>query len=433
MDDDTLIAVFFSVNLVITSIFDTDHQPKVVTFLPFISFLNCPQLLAFFPVVTFKPGSDLKGQVTAAVAAASLDLQENGASIVAAAIGAHAAPSSADPLALPAYAGVAAAPATAVALNNVAVAAGEEAGEAPGHVSSRVPSRVASVTDVPRTPATPGITASLSGSQLALHSSDPSATSARTAAIPTASPPDQHAITIVEGTADAAQAAAIAAAAAGTLTLIQHQQGSVQPPVAQHNSTEGDDDLHQADDTHNSTAAVLRPMFVPDTPAPVSGVSNTDSGVPASSHGSSTNKGADRQSTVAEEEPKHLPLTTAASNRQGSLPVTMRSNRQPSLTPEEAEASSTTTCTVCLGDYEEGDKLRALLPCSHTFHMTCIDAWLDTHDTCPICRTNLVPDVFQPLQQYREAMAGRTGARRYVRAAGVVLIVAVQNTCGDRV
>lgn len=41
-------------------------------------------------------------------------------------------------------------------------------------------------------------------------------------------------------------------------------------------------------------------------------------------------------------------------------------------------------CTVCMDEYEEGDLLRAL-PCGHLFHCKCIDRWLSSHSTCPMC------------------------------------------------
>lgn len=42
-------------------------------------------------------------------------------------------------------------------------------------------------------------------------------------------------------------------------------------------------------------------------------------------------------------------------------------------------------CTICLCEYQNNDLLR-LLPCSHEFHANCIDRWLKSHRTCPICR-----------------------------------------------
>ncbi|XP_010914067.1 RING-H2 finger protein ATL13 [Elaeis guineensis] len=52
-------------------------------------------------------------------------------------------------------------------------------------------------------------------------------------------------------------------------------------------------------------------------------------------------------------------------------------------------------CAVCLCEFEGDDKLRLLPNCSHAFHMECIDTWLLSHSTCPLCRSNLLPD-FSP-------------------------------------
>ncbi|KAJ0963563.1 hypothetical protein J5N97_028685 [Dioscorea zingiberensis] len=52
-------------------------------------------------------------------------------------------------------------------------------------------------------------------------------------------------------------------------------------------------------------------------------------------------------------------------------------------------------CSVCLGELEEGDSVRALPNCGHVFHCSCIDAWLVQHSTCPFCRSG-VP-IVEPL------------------------------------
>ncbi|KAB1219989.1 RING-H2 finger protein ATL11 [Morella rubra] len=47
-------------------------------------------------------------------------------------------------------------------------------------------------------------------------------------------------------------------------------------------------------------------------------------------------------------------------------------------------------CAVCLNEFEDDETLRLLPKCSHVFHTECIDAWLASHNTCPVCRANLV-------------------------------------------
>ncbi|KAH6763195.1 RING/U-box superfamily protein [Perilla frutescens var. hirtella] len=43
-------------------------------------------------------------------------------------------------------------------------------------------------------------------------------------------------------------------------------------------------------------------------------------------------------------------------------------------------------CAVCLCEFSELDKLRLLPICSHAFHIDCIDTWLLSNSTCPLCR-----------------------------------------------
>ncbi|KAK4844199.1 hypothetical protein QYF36_017642 [Acer negundo] len=43
-------------------------------------------------------------------------------------------------------------------------------------------------------------------------------------------------------------------------------------------------------------------------------------------------------------------------------------------------------CAVCLCEFADQDKLRLLPTCSHAFHISCIDTWLLSNSTCPLCR-----------------------------------------------
>ncbi|OQU76505.1 LOW QUALITY PROTEIN: hypothetical protein SORBI_3010G157100 [Sorghum bicolor] len=43
-------------------------------------------------------------------------------------------------------------------------------------------------------------------------------------------------------------------------------------------------------------------------------------------------------------------------------------------------------CAVCLEDVRAGEMLPA---CRHVFHVDCVDVWLRSHRTCPLCRCEL--------------------------------------------
>lgn len=46
-------------------------------------------------------------------------------------------------------------------------------------------------------------------------------------------------------------------------------------------------------------------------------------------------------------------------------------------------------CAICLIEFENDDVLRFLTLCCHVFHQGCIDLWLESHNTCPVCRRGL--------------------------------------------
>lgn len=49
-------------------------------------------------------------------------------------------------------------------------------------------------------------------------------------------------------------------------------------------------------------------------------------------------------------------------------------------------------CAVCLTEFKEGDKGRLLPGCYHSFHVECVDMWLDSRSTCPLCRAAIVSE-----------------------------------------
>ncbi|KAK1274074.1 putative RING-H2 finger protein ATL12 [Acorus gramineus] len=51
-------------------------------------------------------------------------------------------------------------------------------------------------------------------------------------------------------------------------------------------------------------------------------------------------------------------------------------------------------CAVCLSRFDETETLRLLPKCKHAFHIDCIDKWLESHSSCPLCRDKVeVEDV----------------------------------------
>ncbi|XP_057573662.1 E3 ubiquitin-protein ligase RLIM-like [Hippopotamus amphibius kiboko] len=53
------------------------------------------------------------------------------------------------------------------------------------------------------------------------------------------------------------------------------------------------------------------------------------------------------------------------------------------------ENDALNACSICITEYTEGNKLR-ILPCSHEYHIHCIDQWLSEKSTCPVCRRQVV-------------------------------------------
>ncbi|XP_058179584.1 E3 ubiquitin-protein ligase ATL31-like isoform X2 [Rhododendron vialii] len=59
------------------------------------------------------------------------------------------------------------------------------------------------------------------------------------------------------------------------------------------------------------------------------------------------------------------------------------------------------SCAVCVSEFGDNERLRLLPKCDHAFHPECIDPWLASHSTCPICRASLIQGI-EPTQSTEE-------------------------------
>ncbi|KAJ4843766.1 hypothetical protein Tsubulata_034601 [Turnera subulata] len=73
----------------------------------------------------------------------------------------------------------------------------------------------------------------------------------------------------------------------------------------------------------------------------------------------------------------------------GLEPVVVSNFPTKKYNDELFSAAEDAQCTVCLAEYHSEDILRILPYCGHSFHVTCIDIWLQQHSTCPVCRISL--------------------------------------------
>ncbi|KAL5199783.1 hypothetical protein ABZP36_020986 [Zizania latifolia] len=70
--------------------------------------------------------------------------------------------------------------------------------------------------------------------------------------------------------------------------------------------------------------------------------------------------------------------------------LTVASSLQPfmydRLIRHSGKGASWTECAVCLGVIQVGAMVKLLPACAHIYHVECIDLWLSSHPTCPLCR-----------------------------------------------
>jgi len=65
-------------------------------------------------------------------------------------------------------------------------------------------------------------------------------------------------------------------------------------------------------------------------------------------------------------------------------------------TKSEQQEESRAECAVCLEEFQDNNHIRTLPLCSHTFHLNCIDVWLRSNPSYPICHSCLVEEDYMP-------------------------------------
>jgi len=73
------------------------------------------------------------------------------------------------------------------------------------------------------------------------------------------------------------------------------------------------------------------------------------------------------------------------------IPVSNEDRLPPTIEVKQEEVCHAQgTCAVCLEEIEIGQWYKKLPKCEHCFHAPCIDEWLSTRATCPVCREEII-------------------------------------------
>ncbi|KAJ3279754.1 hypothetical protein HK104_001183 [Borealophlyctis nickersoniae] len=102
--------------------------------------------------------------------------------------------------------------------------------------------------------------------------------------------------------------------------------------------------------------------------------------------GGGFNEGAVKRETADDDMELDDESTEQANNTGADSEKGKESEHKAALGVNDLLAATKEKCTICLGQYMDGDELR-ILKCRHGFHKDCVDQWLVTcHNSCPICR-----------------------------------------------
>ncbi|CAJ1978848.1 unnamed protein product [Sphenostylis stenocarpa] len=100
---------------------------------------------------------------------------------------------------------------------------------------------------------------------------------------------------------------------------------------------------------------------------------------------------SDVDSARSRVEPSNTGLDPAIIASLPTFPVKAKVLKDSGGGNDNLDASLIRECVVCLNALEGEEKVKLLPNCKHFFHISCIDTWLGSHSTCPLCRAEVKP------------------------------------------
>ncbi|KAF7119758.1 hypothetical protein RHSIM_Rhsim13G0102000 [Rhododendron simsii] len=82
-----------------------------------------------------------------------------------------------------------------------------------------------------------------------------------------------------------------------------------------------------------------------------------------------------------------LPLWRSSNYPKGLDPSAVRSLP---LVSYGGDAKHPIDCVICLCEFEDGETVKMIPYCRHVFHPECVDTWLASQVSCPLCRSSRI-------------------------------------------
>ncbi|XP_027084750.1 RING-H2 finger protein ATL57-like [Coffea arabica] len=110
---------------------------------------------------------------------------------------------------------------------------------------------------------------------------------------------------------------------------------------------------------------------------------------------------AEEDSTDISRRRRHPPRLRDGHNQKnaGVDPATVKS--LPLVSYRGGTKQLITDCPICLSEFEETEIVKLIPHCAHVFHPECIDTWLASHLSCPLCRSTQLLKVVDDHQEVR--------------------------------